>query len=185
MADLEAKHWIVREDREHGKFLVPADLMVEGWLSGFKTGDVISTQSRKARSYQNHKHFFVLLHKARLQLEAYQDDESLLDALKIAVGHTRPVQVAVAADREAQDLVAKIEELKTRIFDHTAILVFDEMISVLSENKIIWLPKSINWDVMDEDDFRRFKNRCVYVLGQLLGFDPMELMNNNVEGSNY
>lgn len=185
MADLEAKHLIVREDRQHGKFLVAADLMAEDWLAGFKAGDVISAQMRRARSYKNHRHFFVLLHKARKVLEAYQDDESLLDALKIAVGHTRPVQIAVAADREALALIAKIEELKGRIFDHAAIMVFDEMIAALSESKIVWLPKSINWDQMDEDDFRRFKNRCIYVLGQLLGFDPMELMEQNVEGRNW
>jgi len=29
---------------------------------------------------------------------------------------------------------------------------------------------------MPEDAFKRFKNRALYVLGQLLGFDPLELM---------
>lgn len=184
MADLEAKHLIVRED-QRGRYLVPADLMSEDWLAGFKAGETISAQMRRARSYKNHRHFFVLLNKARKHLEAYQDDESLLDALKIAVGHTRPVQIAMATDREAGELAEQIEELKTRISDPKAIFVFDRMLATLMEPKIVWLPKSINWDVMDEDDFRRFRRRCEYVLGQLLGFDPMELMQNNVEGSNY
>lgn len=146
MADLESKHLIVREDHR-GRYLVPGDLMSEEWLATLKVGDAVGVQARKSRSYQNHKHFFVLLHKARLHLEAYQDDDTLLDALKIAVGHTRPVQLA--------------------------------------NGEIVFIPASINWDSMGEDDFRRFKNRCLFVLTQLLGFDPLELMNNHIEGSNY
>lgn len=185
MADLEAKHFLVREDRDRGKYLVPADLMAEDWLARFKVNDSISAQMRRARSYKNHRHFFLLLHKARLHLEAYQDDESLLDALKIAVGHTRPLKIEIAIDKDAQELVEKIEAIKEYTTDVATVLVFDRMLATLSEVRIVWLPKSINWDTMDEDDFRRFRRRCEYVLGQLLGFDPMILMQNDVEGGSY
>ena len=61
-----------------------------------------------------------------------------LDAIKIAVSWTRPVQ--------------------------------------RTNGEIIWLPKSINFASMSEDEFKRFKDRAIYVLGQLLGVDPIELL---------
>lgn len=137
MADLEAKHFTIRESREHGKFLVASDFIAEEWLEHFKAGEELSLQARKSRVGANHKHFFGVLRVARDHLEAYQDDESLLDAVKISSGHTRPV--------------------------------------MLPDGRIVFIPKSINWDTMPEDEFRRFKNRAFYVLTELLGTDCVEL----------
>lgn len=36
--------------------------------------------------------------------------------------------------------------------------------------------KSINFASLPEDPFRRFKDRCLYVLGRALGIDPLALM---------
>lgn len=36
--------------------------------------------------------------------------------------------------------------------------------------------KSINFASMPEDPFARFKSRCLYVLGRVLGIDPVTLM---------
>lgn len=37
-------------------------------------------------------------------------------------------------------------------------------------------PKSISFGSMDEDAFREWKDKALYVLGGLLGVDPVELM---------
>lgn len=46
----------------------------------------------------------------------------------------------------------------------------------MADGKIIWIPKSINWAAMPEDEFQRWKARALYVLGQLLGVDPQQLL---------
>ncbi len=44
------------------------------------------------------------------------------------------------------------------------------------DGEIIWLPRSINWAAMSEDTFQRWKDRALHVLGQLLGVDPIQLL---------
>lgn len=128
MADLQAKHFIRKGSR-----LEPADFVAEEWLEQFPEGTEISITARRSRSSKNHKHFFAVLHYAFKHLEAYQSEDDLLDAIKIACGHTRPV--------------------------------------MKQDGEVIWLPKSIDWDNMGEEEFKRFKNRAIYVLDQLCGFD--------------
>ena len=41
---------------------------------------------------------------------------------------------------------------------------------------MIFLPKSINFASMGEDEFRRFKNRALYYLSRILGFDAVDLL---------
>ena len=43
------------------------------------------------------------------------------------------------------------------------------------DGKVYLAPKSINFASMKEDEFRRFKNRCVHILCQELGWDPTDL----------
>lgn len=129
--------------------MVPADAAAEDRLQSVKDGSEVLITWRKPRSIQNHKHFFAILRTAAEHLPAYTDEEELLDALKIAVNWTRPVQ--------------------------------------RTNGEIIWLPKTINFSALDEDTFRRFKDRCLYVLGQLLGVDPIQLLEETTakNGRNY
>ena len=46
----------------------------------------------------------------------------------------------------------------------------------MPDGRIVWIPKSINWASMPEDEFQRWKARAMFVLGQLLGIDPQELL---------
>lgn len=41
---------------------------------------------------------------------------------------------------------------------------------------MIFLPKSINFSAMGELEFQRFKNRALYVLSQILGYDATTLL---------
>jgi hypothetical protein len=46
----------------------------------------------------------------------------------------------------------------------------------LASGEIIWIPKSINWAAMGQEEFARWKARALYVLGKLLGIDPQQLL---------
>jgi hypothetical protein len=133
MADLEAKGFVRR-----GNCLVPADFVAEEWLNTLPQGKEILISWRAPRHPENHRHMFAILRLASEQLEDYPDEESLLDALKIAVGHTRPV--------------------------------------MLADGQMYFLPKSINFASMGEEAFRRFKNRALWVLSRILGFDAVTLL---------
>lgn len=177
MADLEAKHFTVRENGDNGKILVASDFIAEDWLEAFKAGEELSLQARKSRVSANHKHFFGVLRVAREHLEAYQDDESLLDAAKIAVGHVRSVQIATAPNNEAEKIANDLERLLDSQRAPNVVSAITAAVALIrSEQKIAFIPKSINWDTMPEDEFRRFKNRALYVLTELLGTDAVALV---------
>lgn len=133
MADLDAKAFLRR-----GNCLVPADYAAEDWLLAVPDGKEILIDWRKPRHPENHRHFFAILHHACKHLDGYPDVESLLDALKIACNHVRPVMKA--------------------------------------DGEMIFLPKSINFAAMGEEEFKRFKNRALYYLTQILGFDAVTLL---------
>lgn len=133
MADLDAKGFIRR-----GLSLVPADIHAEDWLNAIPDGKEVLIDWRKPRHPENHRHFFAILRLACDHLENYPDTDSLLDALKIACSHVRPVMKA--------------------------------------NGDMIFLPRSINFASMGEEEFKRFKNRALYVLSQILGFDATTLL---------
>lgn len=133
MADLDAKGFIRR-----GKCLVPADFVAEEWLDAIPEGKEVLIDWRKPRHPENHRHFFAILRLACEHLPDYPDTDSLLDALKIACGHTRSVMKA--------------------------------------DGEMIFLPKSINFGAMGEEEFKRFKNRALWVLSLILGFDAADLL---------
>lgn len=133
MADLDARGFIRR-----GNCLVPADFVAEEWLHTIPEGKEVLIDWRKPRHPENHRHLFAILRLAVEQLDDYADTESLLDALKIACGHVRPVMKA--------------------------------------NGDMIFLPKSINFASMGEEQFKRFKDRALYVLSRILGFDATTLL---------
>lgn len=133
MGDLDARGFIKR-----GNCLVPADFVAEEWLNEIPDGKEILLDWRKPRNPKNHRHLFAILRLAVEHLDDYADTDSLLDALKIACGHVRPIMKA--------------------------------------DGEMIFLPKSINYAAMSEQDFQRFKNRALWVLSRLLGFDAVTLL---------
>jgi|SRR5882724_10022428 len=128
-----------------GNHMVPADPAAEEFVQSLPEHKKILMDHREPRHPENHAHFFAILHAACEQLEGYPDEETLLDAIKIACKHVRPV-------REI------------------------EILPGLKSDKIIFLPKSINFASMGEAAFQRFKERALYVLGKLLGVDPVTLL---------
>jgi hypothetical protein len=47
---------------------------------------------------------------------------------------------------------------------------------MLVDGQMVFIPKSIRFAAMPEDQFKRFKERALYVLSQLLGFDATSLL---------
>lgn len=45
-----------------------------------------------------------------------------------------------------------------------------------TDGEVIFIPKTSNFASMGEEEFKRFKNRALYVLSQLLGFDALQLL---------
>ncbi len=133
MADLSSKGFIRR-----GNALVPADKNAEEWLQAVPEGKEVLIDWRKPRHPENHRHYFAILRLAVEHIDGYDDTDALLDCLKIACNHVRPVMKA--------------------------------------DGEMIFLPKSINFASLGEEEFKRFKNRSLYVLSKLLGFDATELL---------
>ena len=121
-----------------GNSMVPADLAAEEFVQSLPEHKKILMDHREPRHPENHAHFFAIMHAACEQLECYPDEETLLDAVKMACKHVRPVMTV--------------------------------------KKEIVWLPKSINFASMGETAFQRFKDRALFVLGQLLGVDPVTLL---------
>jgi hypothetical protein len=132
MADLEGRAFI-----REGNMLAPADLAAQEYLESVPDKTKVLLSWRSPRHIENHQHFFAILHVCCEQLD-YGSEEELLDAVKIACGHVRPMQKL--------------------------------------DGDMVFLPKSINFASMGEDAFKRFKLRALYVLGQLLGVDPVTLL---------
>lgn len=133
MTDLDA-----RALTRKGNSLIPSDFVAEEWLREIPEGHEVLIDWRKPRHIKNHRHFYAILRLAVEHLDDYADTDSLLDALKIACGHVRPVMKA--------------------------------------DGEMIFLPKSINFASMGEEEFKRFKNRALWVLTRILGFDATQLL---------
>jgi|SRR5882672_969750 len=141
MAELDGRNF-----RRIGSHFEPADLAAQELLETVKDGDTVVLTYRKSRSAKNLAHWHVLLRAALDHLEGFQDADALGDAVKVAVGHVKPLQKL--------------------------------------DGGIIYMPKSIAELAMNEDEFKRFKARGVYVLNQLLGFDIVEYCEENYKRRN-
>jgi hypothetical protein len=86
MADLEGRAFI-----REGNVLAPADLAAQEYLESVPDKTKVLLSWRRPRHIENHQHFFAILHACCEQLE-YADEDELLDALKMAVNHVRPVR---------------------------------------------------------------------------------------------
>lgn len=134
MSDLEAVCMIRR-----GMYLVPADAHAEEFVQEIAEGREILVTVRKARSPQHHRYFFALLRKVVHNTDDWQSEEELLDALKLATGHTER--------------------------------------RMTLDGKVYLAPKSIGFAAMEQNAFKRFYNRCCYLLAtKILHCSPEELM---------
>lgn len=71
--------------------LVAADIHAEEWLCTLKVDREILIDSRKVRSPEAHRWFFAMLKKVVDATDRWPSVTALLDAVKIAVGHTEQI----------------------------------------------------------------------------------------------
>jgi hypothetical protein len=74
-----------------GGHLVPADIAAEEFVQSLPEHKKILLDHREPRHPENHAHFFAIIHAACEQLD-YADEDELLDAVKMAVNHVRPIR---------------------------------------------------------------------------------------------
>lgn len=172
MADLRGRMF-----ERQGDHLVPADLHALEFVQELPEGKRVLIDHRTPRSPENHAHFFAILRVVCENKDGYPDEETLLDSLKIAVGHTRTVIRMRAPEGEEEKLAADIEEYMETSAPSGGALIFHEMLAYLRRDvEYIQIPDSINFASMGEQDFQRFKKRCMYVLENFLGMDPQLLL---------
>ena len=88
MTDLDGRAFVRR-----GNALYPVDVHADEFLASLPEGKEMLVTIRRPRSPHHHRWWFALLHKVVSNSERWNDEEELLDVLKIAVGHTKPVEL--------------------------------------------------------------------------------------------
>ncbi len=133
MSDLDGRVFV-----KDGNVLRPADVHADEFMREIPQGKRVLLSFRKPRNPDHHRFFFAMLKRVCEATGRWDDPESLLEVLKLSVGHVSPVQ---------------------RLNGETLLL-----------------PKSIAFASMDQEAFRRFVDRCVYVLADQLGIDAKRMM---------
>lgn len=86
MSDLDGRCFVRR-----GNTLIPADFAADELVSKIPEGKEIMVTIRKPRSPQHHRWFFALLRIVVENTDIWKNEEELLEALKIDVGHTKQI----------------------------------------------------------------------------------------------
>lgn len=86
MPDLSA-HAFTR----HGSTLSPSDQFAEEALRELPEGKEVHVTWRRVRNVSHHRFFFAMLRKVCEATGKWNDEEDLLDAIKLATGHTHKI----------------------------------------------------------------------------------------------
>ena len=84
--DLEGRCFVKRNGA-----LYPVDVTADEMIASIPEGKEILITLRQPRSPQHHRWWFACLRKVVANSDRWNDEEELLDVLKIAVGWTKPV----------------------------------------------------------------------------------------------
>jgi hypothetical protein len=133
-----------------GMHLVPCDLASAELVESLKEGQRVLIELKKPRHPEHSARFHAICREALRHLEGFQDQEALLDAIKVAVGHVKPVAKLGLVKQPDGSMKYEVVGMD-------------------------YEPKSIRFEAMDEESFTRFEKRAFYVLSHLLGFDAEEL----------
>jgi hypothetical protein len=87
MSDLEGRCFVRR-----GNALLPVDFAADEMLADIKEGQEVIVTYRKPRSPEHHRFFFAMLRKVCEATGLWQDEDALLDAVKLATNHVRKVR---------------------------------------------------------------------------------------------
>ena len=88
MTDLEGRCFVKRNGSLH-----PVDVAADDMMASIPDGKEVILTIRQPRSPEFHRRFFAILRRVCENSDIYQDEEELLSCLKIACGHTKPIQL--------------------------------------------------------------------------------------------
>lgn len=97
MSDLDARGFIHRViNGQH--CLVPADIAAEEFLNDVKVDREVLVTVRLPRHPEHHRWFFWFLNRIVQNVPGWDDIDDLLDAIKLAVGHVRRIQMLTTSE---------------------------------------------------------------------------------------
>lgn len=136
--------------------LVPDCRDAEEWLRKTSLHKGVMIDPRRPRNIQHHRKLFALLNLAvdNWPMEIVPTTDGLLDTIKVATGHTIPVEVRPRL----------LESICPEIAD---VLNAAEM----PERVTVFFPKSISFESLSQDEFEPFYERAVAIIAKLLGVD--------------
>lgn len=88
MTDLDGRCFVKRNGA-----LYPVDMAADDMMTSIPDGKEILVTIRQPRSPQHHRYFFAILRKVVANSDTYNDEEELLDVVKLAVGYSKPVRL--------------------------------------------------------------------------------------------
>lgn len=134
MSDLEGRLFTKRPGA-----LVASDQFADEFMAGIPDGKTVLVTVRRPRSPQHHRFFFALLRKVVDNSDDWNDTEELLDALKIASGHTRPVLCfdgSITRVPRSIDFASMGEDVFTR-FKNRALYLLGRILGVAPETLMV------------------------------------------------
>ena len=88
MTDIDGRCFVKRNGALH-----PVDISADDLMASIPDGKEVILTIRQPRSPEFHRRFFAILRRVCDNSDRYRDEEELLACLKIACGHTKPVQL--------------------------------------------------------------------------------------------
>lgn len=78
---------------KHLNSLRPVDEAAERVFRGLGQGEIVTVELKRERNIQNHRRLFAMLQIVLENQEQYASIDDLLDAMKIAIGHVKTLEV--------------------------------------------------------------------------------------------
>lgn len=138
------------------------------WLAKQKNGKQFKADFKATRNPDHHRKAFALF---KLVADNHQQFESVDDVLlemKLRSGHyveqLRPGNSSVAAELR-QHIIGRLRDTSGR----------DDMLAMVNqlerEAKMVFMPKSIAFDSLGQEDFEALYDRWVAIAGEMLGVE--------------
>ena len=138
--------------------LVPACKDAEEWLGKTKLNQNVLIDPRRPRNINHHRKLFALLNIAVDNWpNGEMTTEGLLNTIKVAAGHSTPVQVRLS-------FLAKVAP---KLWE----MLPEQLKKAIGDDFIVMMPKSIAFESMPQDEFEPFYDTAIHIVSKVLGVD--------------
>jgi hypothetical protein len=157
--------------RRKGDTLVPTAEMFREDLQSIPEAKELLVSIRTPRSVEHHRLFFAVLHEMVKSGIWDGDVESLLDYVKVGVGHVSTVIDPSGASWVSDAVRELAEEVMGSQSDRDPVTVKLAAAIVGAGPKVYLVPKSISFASMSGDKFQRFFRRFEWFCAERMGVD--------------